>query len=216
MKKTRKKLNNRGFTLLEVLVAIVIIGIIGTGVLSICVSSVKTSLKTSRTENAAAYAGNINEIWLWHKRYNPQKLFSDEKAFQTFHYSLARFIFTNEYNPNDENSDPEIYTCLRTERNDGSDIKEKTCFVVYFDSSWKQLKVPIVGETRTNNDDVLESDVSYSIVITSGSVSQEGGSVPSANSPESIRIEIYTGFVDPSQEEYASIKADGERLIGTY
>ncbi len=207
MKKTRKKLNNRGFTLLEVLVAIVIIGIIGTGVLSICVSSVKTSLKTSRTENAAAYAGNINEIWLWHKRYNPQKLFSGEKAFQTFHYSLARFIFTNEYNPNDENSDPEIYTCLRTERNDGSNIKEKTCFVVYFDSSWKQLKVP--------NTDEESDDVSYSIVITSGSVSQ-GGSVPSANSPESIRIEIYTGFVDPSQEEYASIKADGERLIGTY
>lgn len=208
MKKTRKKLNNRGFTLLEVLVAIVIIGIIGTGVLSICVSSVKTSLKTSRTENAAAYAGNINEIWLWHKRYNPQKLSSDEKAFQTFHYSLARFIFTNEYNPNDENSDPEIYTCLRTERNDGSDIKEKTCFVVYFDSSWKQLKVP--------NTDEESDDVSYSIVITSGSVSQDG-SVPSANSPESIRIEIYTGFVDPSQEtEYNSIKADGERLIGTY
>lgn len=208
MKKTRKKLNNRGFTLLEVLVAIVIIGIIGTGVLSICVSSVKTSLKTSRTENAAAYAGNINEIWLWHKRYNPQKLSSDEKAFQTFHYSLARFIFTNEYNPNDENSDPEIYTCLRTERNDGSNIKEKTCFVVYFDSSWKQLKVP--------NTDEESDDVSYSIVITSGSVSQ-GGSVPSANSPESIRIEIYTGFVDPSQEtEYNSIKADGERLIGTY
>lgn len=207
MKKTRKKLNNRGFTLLEVLVAIVIIGIIGTGVLSICVSSVKTSLKTSRTENAAAYAGNINEIWLWHKRYNPQKLSSDEKAFQTFHYSLAGFIFTNEYNPNDENSDPEIYTCLRTERNNGSDIKEKTCFVVYFDSSWKQLKVPNTDE---------ESDVSYSIVITSGSVSQDG-SVPSANSPESIRIEIYTGFVDPSQEtEYNSIKADGERLIGTY
>lgn len=207
MKKTRKKLNNRGFTLLEVLVAIVIIGIIGTGVLSICVSSVKTSLKTSRTENAAAYAGNINEIWLWHKRYNPQKLSSDEKAFQTFHYSLARFIFTNEYNPNDENSDPEIYTCLRTERNNGSDIKEKICFVVYFDSSWKQLKVPNTDE---------ESDVSYSIVITSGSVSQDG-SVPSANSPESIRIEIYTGFVDPSQEtEYNSIKADGERLIGTY
>lgn len=208
MKKTRKKLNNRGFTLLEVLVAIVIIGIIGTGVLSICVSSVKTSLKTSRTENAAAYAGNINEIWLWHKRYNPQKLSSDEKAFQTFHYSLARFIFTNEYNPNDENSDPEIYTCLRTERNNGSDIKEKTCFVVYFDSSWKQLKVP--------NTDEESDDVSYSIVITSGSVSQ-GSSVPSANSPESIRIEIYTGFVDPSQEtEYNSIKADGERLIGTY
>lgn len=208
MKKTRKKLNNRGFTLLEVLVAIVIIGIIGTGVLSICISSVKTSLKTSRTENAAAYAGNINEIWLWHKRYNPQKLSSGEKAFQTFHYSLARFIFTNEYNPNDENSDPEIYTCLRTERNDGSDIKEKTCFVVYFDSSWKQLKVP--------NTDEESDDVSYSIVITSGSVSR-GSSVPSANSPESIRIEIYTGFVDPSQEtEYNSIKADGERLIGTY
>ena len=208
MKKTRKKLNNRGFTLLEVLVAIVIIGIIGTGVLSICVSSVKTSLKTSRTENAAAYAGNINEIWLWHKRYNPQKLSSDEKAFQTFHYSLARFIFTNEYNPNDENSDPEIYTCLRTERNGGSDINGKTCFVVYFDSSWKQLKVP--------NTDEESDDVSYSIVITSGSVSQDG-SVPSANSPESIRIEIYTGFVDPSQEtEYNSIKADGERLIGTY
>lgn len=209
MKKTRKKLNNRGFTLLEVLVAIVIIGIIGTGVLSICVSSVKTSLKTSRTENAAAYAGNINEIWLWHKRYNPQKLSSGEKAFQTFHYSLARFIFTNEYNPNDENSDPEIYTCLRTERNDGSNIKEKTCFVVYFDSSWKQLKVP--------NTDEESDDVSYSIVITSGSVSRGSSDSSDANSPESIRIEIYTGFVDPSQEtEYNSIKADGERLIGTY
>lgn len=204
MKKTRKKLNNRGFTLLEVLVAIVIIGIIGTGVLSICVSSVKTSLKTSRTENAAAYAGNINEIWLWHKRYNPQKLSSDEKAFQTFHYSLARFIFTNEYNPNDENSAPEIYVCVRT----NADGSGKRYFVVYFDSSWKQLKVP--------NTDEESDDVSYSIVITSGSVSQDG-SVPSANSPESIRIEIYTGFVDPSQEtEYNSIKADGERLIGTY
>lgn len=79
---------------------------------------------------------------------------------------------------------------------------------MYFDSSWKQLKVP--------NTDEESDDVSYSIVITSGSVSQ-GGSVPSANSPESIRIEIYTGFVDPSQEtEYNSIKADGERLIGTY
>lgn len=210
MKKTRKKLNNRGFTLLEVLVAIVIIGIIGTGVLSICVSSVKTSLKTSRTENAAAYAGNINEIWLWHKRYNPQKLSSDEKAFQTFHYSLARFIFDYN-NPSSQESDPEIYVYVRT----NADESEKRYFVVYFDSSWKQLKVPIVGETRTNNDDVLESDVSYSIVITSGSVSQDG-SVLSANSPESIRIEIYTGFVDPSQEEYASIKADGERLIGTY
>lgn len=210
MKKTRKKLNNRGFTLLEVLVAIVIIGIIGTGVLSICVSSVKTSLKTSRTENAAAYAGNINEIWLWHKRYNPQKLSSGEKAFQTFHYSLARFIFDYN-NPSSQESDPEIYVYVRT----NADESEKRYFVVYFDSSWKQLKVPIVGETRTNNDDLLESDVSYSIVITSGSVSQ-GGSVLSANSPESIRIEIYTGFVDPSQEEYASIKADGERLIGTY
>lgn len=210
MKKTRKKLNNRGLTLLEVLVAIVIIGIIGTGVLSICVSSVKTSLKTSRTENAAAYAGNINEIWLWHKRYNPQKLSSGEKAFQTFHYSLARFIFDYN-NPSSQESDPEIYVYVRT----NADESEKRYFVVYFDSSWKQLKVPIVGETRTNNDDVLESDVSYSIVITSGSVSQ-GGSVLSANSPESIRIEIYTGFVDPSQEEYASIKADGERLIGTY
>lgn len=211
MKKTRKKLNNRGFTLLEVLVAIVIIGIIGTGVLSICVSSVKTSLKTSRTENAAAYAGNINEIWLWHKRYNPQKLSSGEKAFQTFHYSLARFIFDYN-NPSSQESDPEIYVYVRT----NADESEKRYFVVYFDSSWKQLKVPIVGETRTNNDDVLESDVSYSIVITSGSVSR-GGSVPSANSPESIRIEIYTGFVDPSQEtEYNSIKADGERLIGTY
>ncbi len=203
MKKTRKKLNNRGFTLLEVLVAIVIIGIIGTGVLSICVSSVKTSLKTSRTENAAAYAGNINEIWLWHKRYNPQKLSSGEKAFQTFHYSLARFIFDYNYNPSSQESDPEIYGYVRT----NADGNEKRYFVVYFDSSWKQLKVPNTDE---------ESDVSYSIVITSGSVSQ-GGSVPSANSPESIRIEIYTGFVDPSQEtEYNSIKADGERLIGTY
>lgn len=203
MKKTRKKLNNRGFTLLEVLVAIVIIGIIGTGVLSICVSSVKTSLKTSRTENAAAYAGNINEIWLWHKRYNPQKLSSGEKAFQTFHYSLARFIFDYNYNPSSQESDPEIYGYVRT----NADGSEKRYFVVYFDSSWKQLKVPNTDE---------ESDVSYSIVITSGSVSQ-GGSVPSANSPESIRIEIYTGFVDPSQEtEYNSIKADGERLIGTY
>lgn len=202
MKKTRKKLNNRGFTLLEVLVAIVIIGIIGTGVLSICVSSVKTSLKTSRTENAAAYAGNINEIWLWHKRYNPQKLSSGEKAFQTFHYSLARFIFDYN-NPSSQESDPEIYVYVRT----NADESEKRYFVVYFDSSWKQLKVPNTDE---------ESDVSYSIVITSGSVSQ-GGSVPSANSPESIRIEIYTGFVDPSQEtEYNSIKADGERLIGTY
>lgn len=202
MKKTRKKLNNRGFTLLEVLVAIVIIGIIGTGVLSICVSSVKTSLKTSRTENAAAYAGNINEIWLWHKRYNPQKLFSGEKAFQTFHYSLARFIFDYN-NPSSQESDPEIYVYVRT----NAAGSEKRYFVVYFDSSWKQLKVPNTDE---------ESDVSYSIVITSGSVSQ-GGSVPSANSPESIRIEIYTGFVDPSQEtEYNSIKADGERLIGTY
>lgn len=204
MKKTRKKLNNRGFTLLEVLVAIVIIGIIGTGVLSICVSSVKTSLKTSRTENAAAYAGNINEIWLWHKRYNPQKLFSDEKAFQTFHYSLARFIFDYNYNPSSQESDPAIYGYVRT----NADGSEKRYFVVYFDSSWKQLKVP--------NTDEESDDVSYSIVITSGSVSQ-GGSVPSANSPESIRIEIYTGFVDPSQEtEYNSIKADGERLIGTY
>ena len=201
MKKTRKKLNNRGFTLLEVLVAIVIIGIIGTGVLSICVSSVKTSLKTSRTENAAAYAGNINEIWLWHKRYNPQELSSGEKAFQTFHYSLARFIFN--YNHSSQESDPEIYVYVRT----NAAGSEKRYFVVYFDSSWKQLKVPNTDE---------ESDVSYSIVITSGSVSQ-GGSVPSANSPESIRIEIYTGFVDPSQEtEYNSIKADGERLIGTY
>lgn len=204
MKKTRKKLNNRGFTLLEVLVAIVIIGIIGTGVLSICVSSVKTSLKTSRTENAAAYAGNINEIWLWHKRYNPQKLSSDEKAFQTFHYSLARFIFDYNYNPSSQESDPAIYGYVRT----NADGSEKRYFVVYFDSSWKQLKVP--------NTDEESDDVSYSIVITSGSVSQ-GGSVPSANSPESIRIEIYTGFVDPSQEtEYNSIKADGERLIGTY
>lgn len=204
MKKTRKKLNNRGFTLLEVLVAIVIIGIIGTGVLSICVSSVKTSLKTSRTENAAAYAGNINEIWLWHKRYNPQKLSSGEKAFQTFHYSLARFIFDYNYNPSSQESDPEIYGYVRT----NADGNEKRYFVVYFDSSWKQLKVP--------NTDEESDDVSYSIVITSGSVSQ-GGSVPSANSPESIRIEIYTGFVDPSQEtEYNSIKADGERLIGTY
>lgn len=204
MKKTRKKLNNRGFTLLEVLVAIVIIGIIGTGVLSICVSSVKTSLKTSRTENAAAYAGNINEIWLWHKRYNPQKLSSGEKAFQTFHYSLARFIFDYNYNPSSQESDPEIYGYVRT----NADGNEKRYFVVYFDSSWKQLKVP--------NTDEESDDVSYSIVITSGSVSR-GSSVPSANSPESIRIEIYTGFVDPSQEtEYNSIKADGERLIGTY
>lgn len=204
MKKTRKKLNNRGFTLLEVLVAIVIIGIIGTGVLSICVSSVKTSLKTSRTENTAAYAGNINEIWLWHKRYNPQKLSSDEKAFQTFHYSLARFIFDYNYNPSSQESDPAIYGYVRT----NADGSEKRYFVVYFDSSWKQLKVP--------NTDEESDDVSYSIVITSGSVSQDG-SVPSANSPESIRIEIYTGFVDPSQEtEYNSIKADGERLIGTY
>lgn len=204
MKKTRKKLNNRGFTLLEVLVAIVIIGIIGTGVLSICVSSVKTSLKTSRTENAAAYAGNINEIWLWHKRYNPQKLSSDEKAFQTFHYSLARFIFDYNYNPSSQESDPAIYGYVRT----NADGSEKRYFVVYFDSSWKQLKVP--------NTDEESDDVSYSIVITSGSVSQSG-SVLSANSPESIRIEIYTGFVDPSQEtEYNSIKADGERLIGTY
>lgn len=204
MKKTRKKLNNRGFTLLEVLVAIVIIGIIGTGVLSICVSSVKTSLKTSRTENAAAYAGNINEIWLWHKRYNPQKLSSDEKAFQTFHYSLARFIFDYNYNPSSQESDPAIYGYVRT----NADGSEKRYFVVYFDSSWKQLKVP--------NTDEESDDVSYSIVITSGSVSQDS-SVPSANSPESIRIEIYTGFVDPSQEtEYNSIKADGERLIGTY
>lgn len=204
MKKTRKKLNNRGFTLLEVLVAIVIIGIIGTGVLSICVSSVKTSLKTSRTENAAAYAGNINEIWLWHKRYNPQKISSDEKDFQTFHYSLARFIFDYNYNPSSPDSDPQIDVYVRT--NAGGN--EKRYFVVYFDSSWKQLKVPNTDE---------ESDVSYSIVITSGSVSQGGSDSSDANSPESIRIEIYTGFVDPSQEtEYNSIKADGERLIGTY
>ncbi len=214
MKKTCRKLNNHAVTLVEVLAAIVIIGIIGAGILSIMNSSVKTTLKTSRKEYAASYARNVNEIWLWHKRYNPQKELNSESDFQTFHYSLARFIFNLNYA--DENTDdPEIYVCLKDERKeaDGT-VHPKTFFTVYFDSNWQQLKVPIIGDTRGNPDDVLESDVAFSIIISPGTVTSTADGTVGLS--ESIKIEVYTGFVDPSAEDYSSIKTQADRLIASY
>ena len=91
-----KKLNSRGVTMIEVLAAIVIIGIVTAGMLTIAVSSTESALKTSQKENAVCNAQNIAELWLWHKRYyEPPTNFSDDTptSFQFFSITLAEKLY---------------------------------------------------------------------------------------------------------------------------
>lgn len=206
-----KKLNNKAMTLVEVLVAMVILGIVGTGIVSICISTMKASFKNSRIEYAASYARNIDEIWIWHKQNNPERQAATEGDFQTFHYSLARFIFTLEYDAMGE-SDPEIYIVQLVKKNGqaSSDI----CFVIYFDSDWKQLKVPIASNATPEEGDVVESDVAYSILIKPGKAELNGGIAISGT--ESITIEVFTDFLDPSDTDSYDNAKSGDRLIARY
>ena len=142
-----KKLNSRGVTMIEVLAAIVIIGIVTAGMLTIAVSSTESALKTSQKENAVCNAQNIAELWQWHKRYY-KPTDPTAKPFQFFSITLAQKLYNlGFYDPvyDDPNVTIEqILKYIQYEDKNGNSITTANSvyqYTLYMDSEWNQMTI---------------------------------------------------------------------------
>ena len=205
-----KKLNSRGVTMIEVLAAIVIIGIVTAGILTVAVSSTQSALKTSQKENAVCNAQNIAELWQWHKRYyklpSENPLLSSEAnpgSFQFFSVTLAEKLYNLGY-VDPEYDDPSIETSQHiksTYKKDenGNPIENYTSvyvYTLYMDSDWNQMTI-YDGE---------QGLATYRIEITQGDVfageQTEGNETNRIDGIESIIIRIYVQATNELIVEY--------------
>lgn len=77
--------NQRGLTLLELLLSIVILGIISTCVISVALTSTRVSSRTNESLFSANITYNIHELWLDHT-------FNDtDPSYESFFNTLAMF-----------------------------------------------------------------------------------------------------------------------------
>lgn len=77
--------NQRGLTLLELLLSIVILGIISTCVISVALTSTRVSSRTNESLFSANITYNIHELWLDHT-------FNDtDHSYESFFNTLAMF-----------------------------------------------------------------------------------------------------------------------------
>lgn len=77
--------NQRGLTLLELLLSIVILGIISTCVISVALTSTRVSSRTNESLFSANITYNIHELWLDHT-------FNDtDTSYESFFNTLAMF-----------------------------------------------------------------------------------------------------------------------------
>lgn len=77
--------NQRGLTLLELLLSIVILGIISTCVISVALTSTRISTRTNESLFSANITYNIHELWLDHT-------FNDtDPSYESFFNTLAMF-----------------------------------------------------------------------------------------------------------------------------
>ena len=77
--------NQRGLTLLELLLSIVILGIISTCVISVALTSTRVSTRTNESLFSANITYNIHELWLDHT-------FNDtDPSYESFFNTLAMF-----------------------------------------------------------------------------------------------------------------------------
>lgn len=142
-----KKPNNDGMTLVEVLVAIVIIGIVSAGVLTIATTSSRLSLSTNEKTYAVNCAQNISELWQWHIKYYSVPI--DKTQYSTFYETLTTQLFT----ATDTATESSTQLLLKKVTNSDNTIQ----YEIYFNGRWQQCK----------NDSV---DYKYKVIIAQGEI----------------------------------------------
>lgn len=90
-----KKSNNSGLSLVELLVAIVILGIVSGCIISVINTSMKISVSTNESMHAANTTNNIHELWIKHS-------LKDGKNFDNFTDTLF-LLYKDECNKNESN-----------------------------------------------------------------------------------------------------------------
>lgn len=141
-----KKPNNDGMTLVEVLVAIVIIGIVSAGVLTIATTSSRLSISTNEKTYAVNCAQNISELWQWHIKYSD----NSETQYSTFDKTLTAQLFTATDTATESSTQPFL---LKKVTNSDNTIQ----YEIYFNGRWQQCK----------NDSV---DYKYKVIIAQGEI----------------------------------------------
>lgn len=142
--------NQRGLTLLELLLSIVILGIISTCVISVALTSTRVSTRTNESLFSANITYNIHELWLDHT-------FNDTDPFyESFFNTLAMFYDAENLASDDALSgldsplsvdsgsfslqpfDPDPGLARAVYKTSSADLVGNHVYYIFFSAAWSQ------------------------------------------------------------------------------
>lgn len=142
--------NQRGLTLLELLLSIVILGIISTCVISVALTSTRVSSRTNESLFSANITYNIHELWLDHT-------FNDtDPSYESFFNTLAMFYDAENLASDDALSgldsplsvdsgsfslqpfDPDPGLARAVYKTSSADLVGNHVYYIFFSAAWSQ------------------------------------------------------------------------------